>query len=601
VPDLFCAEETTAVPLGMERILVSGRLLRKSHFVVPEDVALLSMCTIPRTLKQHAHLAATLLGLDGQAAAIEARLSDLAQRGLLIRSRDLKKIWTESVELKRCPSPPQAMVCGIPTRSRKVAVGRALRSFIANASACRHDVRFVVSEDGLAPVDSIPDGLGATVRAADRDTRRRYAKELAACAAVDPDIVDFGLCAPDSETNRLGANRNFLLLLNKNTSLVFVDDDVVCDLAQWRGRERRTTFSGVGDPTEFILCASSRAAEEAVERVEGDFFGWHHSYLGQEVLQFFGNGNAGGSDCSQLTPQWVRSAVREPARVVCTSVGVVGDLATDSPAPWLLRDTDPSGGRGPRHSRYEELRLSRYGVRLASNVSIGRPVLSHGYSFGVDAGAALPPFVPIGRHEDCLFGTMVSALAPSACFCYLPVAVSHAPIDARRFPADALSGPPSLTVGGVLTALVSTVKFHDSLVTTDRLLWLGRHLSSLGSMRAIDFEDQLFTALAGQWSMDISNLENLLSLQNGRQDPGWERDIRTQIKVRERLVMAHAIPQLSDSPGLGGHTDEARYALQKVIRNFGDLLGVWEALSEAAERVNSHYEVHMVKASTADM
>ena len=582
--ELFCAEETITIPAGADQVLVTGRLLRTAQFVGPEDVALLSVCTTPRSLKDHARVAATLFGAES--AVIEQRLTELSQARLLISTADLKRVWTsQPTAAAASPGPIQ---CCIPTRARPAAVNRALQGFAANALAWQHKVRFIVSEDDEHESADVPSPIaGACVQYVTRQQRRQFARELANTTGIARALIEFGICGPDTEATRLGANRNALLLLSSGTRLVFLDDDVICELSEWHDADRRATFSGVQDPTKFVLCGSEVEARSQVRPVERDFFGSHAEYLGSEVLHAVSSAGFTTEYDSHLTPQWVRAALREPAVIISTSVGIVGDLAIDSPAPWLLQDEDARCRGSKVGGRYESRRLSRYGVRLASGVSIGRPVISHGFCMGLDTTRYVPPFVPVGRHEDCLFGTMVSILMPSACFCYLPVATLHRPIEHRAFPETALSQPAPMTTGGLFMALVSACKGDDVLPVAERPRCLGRQLSLIGRLPWDAFEEYIINAFRQQWAAELVDLDRIVSLHSDKDRSFWCRDMKAAIAVRKRCIEHGTLPAISDDPRLGWDSQHERSRLQEVVRMFGELIEAWDVILKAASRCSA--------------
>ena len=567
---LYSSDELVTSPAGSDRILVLGRLERRAHFTSLEDVALLVACREPRTIEAQVDYVRASLGATLSPEWVRQRLQHLVSAGLLISARDLTKIWSSGVSRESPRAQRRIETCGVPSRLRQTALPRMLHGFCDNAHRHGRSLSVIIVHDA----DEVPAFIAnrrwpaQLVFIGDR-SRSRY-------AGVPLHILRFGLCGSDITGTRVGAARNCLLLASGGP-MVMVDDDVSCVLRRWRHARESLVVAANNDLTEFIQRASAEAASDFLTASDSDFFGLHEQYLGRDVVDFV-RSSAGGEvkpDTSRLTAAWIRAAIRDGARIECTLSGITGDLGTDSPCPWL---SGRSEVRDP--GNYSEVRLSRFGVRLAPVVAVTRPVLCQTYAFGIDASLSSIPFAPNGSNEDGLFATLLSALGATTSFCYLPVAVTHMPVERRAFTEYSVKTP-VLTVGSFLAALVAGVHMDESLLQFQHGAWPGRYLSSLGSSAWCTFEDVVITALVRQWAAEMAALSDELCGRSSP-DPIWERDLTARIGLLEEHIRLRRIPQFADCPQLGGRSDVARRQLQQFVTDFGTLLSAWPDIRDAA-------------------
>jgi hypothetical protein len=194
---------------------------------------------------------------------------------------------------------------------------------------------------------------------------------------------------------------------------------------------------------------------------------------------------------------------------------------------------------------------------------------------------------------------MVSAILPSACFCYLPIAALHRPIEDRRFQMGALRRGDPMTLGTFLVALVMASKTDELSSPVERAQRLGRQLSAIGYLLPAEFEDYALLALRQQWAAELSALDDMLSSRPHMDNPLWREDIRAAIRARKELLEEPELPALSDCPDLDISSQEGRAKLQQLIVAFGELVATWDLVLEAATQLGQDGHKTIPEASNA--
>ena len=265
------------------------------------------------------------------------------------------------------------MLLAIPTKNRTASLRRCVESLRDNAKTYGRDVEFLVSDDSnesnAATNHSALKDLGVRFTHYDRGFKAQYAKELAAKSGISPHITRFAIL-PNILT-AMGAARNFLTLSSIGQKLVMVDDDMVCKFAPVPNRRDKIVWALgpiIGDQEEI----PAEVRED--ELVDEDFLAQHERLLGLRGVALTIGGSVGDSGAGN-------------AYHMLTSRGILPRL--DSPAAL------------------ESLLVRRELFRVSPSPRIVRWPICTGMSVGLDARSPLPPFCPILRSEDVLFGLML--------------------------------------------------------------------------------------------------------------------------------------------------------------------------------------------------
>ena len=324
------------------------------------------------------------------------------------------------------------------THERPAALARALDSYLDNCARHGRAVEVVVMDDSRSPgarasgrdlLSSRVRERGAVVSYAGVDEKAAFAEALVA-RGLPPSVVRFALAPGRAST--AGANRNALLLHTVGDAFFSADDDTLCQVASpLEPREGLAVASG-GDPADHWFFPDRASALGAVAFVDRDVLAGHEALLGRDVRGLLHASPDGGGDAGLRG----RLAARG-GRVLATFNGLVGDSGWGAPFGSWLAPMGYLAMRGPSLRRlcasepgYRAAVTSREIVRVVDRLHVGDPSFSMMGFAGLDNRGLLPPFCPIGRGEDNVFGAVLAASAPDAC-------VGHLPLGARALAARA--------------------------------------------------------------------------------------------------------------------------------------------------------------------
>lgn len=567
-----------------------GRALRLSA----EDARLLCVCEPFGPLARHAarywapHAGRTR-AQRGQREVLR-RLALLATAGALVSLDDL---------LERCaasgwsPAPrPGIGWIAIPTCDRPGALARSLRSFAANAEKFGHHPAILVSDDSRDPaatarveaiVAAVARRTGLEVFFSGRAERADFARLLTS-RGIPAAVAEFALFGRPFDGPTLGANRNALLLHCVGDMLLSLDDDTICRPgARWESLATSGTvsLSGDGDPTELGFFPDRSAALEGVEPLNLDVLAEHERYLGRSVAQVVAD-NAAEFRCPDLAhacEHGLRSAGDGLATVSLTLNGIAGDSGMHTGGGLLTHARAETRSR--LHGSPEALALglrSRDVVRQALSPSIyhNGPVM--GVFLGIDNRGLTPPFPPVFRGEDTVFGALVQLVGADAYFAQLPFCLPHDPSGARRYAFHRWS---SMRVADYLVAFCLA---SGALAgpPENRLRDLGRRLTDLGSLDEPAFEEAVRGVLIGRAAAFARHGEALLA--GAPSAPAfWREAVTSEYRDLQRFTLD--IQSRSGGARSPAAADATGVQLRRLLREFGEMLAWWPTMVAAAREL----------------
>lgn len=372
-------------------------------------------------------------------------------------------------------------------------------------------------------------------------------------------------------------NRNIILLLSSGENVLFVDDDMVCDVWRLRSlRPARISLVGHVEQREIRFYTRREDVYESLVRARVDLLNAHETALGRTIKSL-----ATGTDLSidqQRACDRLRDAARgaRPARVRLTFAGIAGDAGVTYPDRFLL-----SGGTWKAaltHSRtsFETAFKSREVCKVGNRYIVMHEFACMTGCMGLTNTSLTPPFLPVGRNEDGLFGATLSAIDPETTGCHIPYAVVH---DSPRSPL--YSGPrfPSASETRSADQLISLITtWTPRLRAIDarrRLTRLGEWLKNLAALPMRDFVG--VTSLA---TLQTRHREALLieaALANDRYPAYWRRDLRSYLTILSKNVDKRSF--LLPVEFHGARTITAGYdEFRQLVHSAGELYMQWPAL-----------------------
>ena len=434
------------------------------------------------------------------------------------------------------------------TRDRVPSLVACLTSYLANAQQFGHAIEVVVADDAQGCSACIKTELkrlsvrfATPIRYAGRHEKRGFAEALATRSGVSPAVIDFALFGDSGCDRSTGANRNAVLLDTLDTCVFSVDDDTRCRVAASPDAVCGVRSSSVYDPTEFWFYPDLAAAMQEASWVDVDVFAGH------DLLDV---------PATLTLPGWFGDSAMASPRYYFSLTGPSRDRFMASPSALVSREV----------------------LRCVRQTTIARTPFCMTTFFGFDNRELLPPFFPVQRNADGIFGLMLHGCDPQSHTAFLPRALLHVPEPARTFaPDDLWTDATSIRLCDLVIDAVMAHRWRADAVTPEaRVADLGQHLGRLGVMRLRDYEERLRIMHELRRSAFEAVLERTLVI-------GGSSDARTDDALRLRQAMQVDVPLVPRDLQM----DDVRPFTQSLIGRFGAVLEAWPALVSAARQLRT--------------
>ena len=584
------AADILRLGVGEGQQLVYTRATRTAQVLPRPQAALLASCQTFRTIDEHARAAASQLEPSG-IAATRAQLETFARDGLLVEEASLR---ARCLAVPRPDVEPNSIsTVSVVTADRVASLERCLSSYIDNARSHQRTFQFQVMDDARTAdartatqemLSRLARNRGVGIAYAGAEEKRALAAALASDGEIPPDVIEFALFDPEGCGRSTGANHNAQLLYGAGQPFVSVDDDTTARLAAVPGAKAGIALSSEYESQPTWFFADRARALDAATFEDLDAVAIHERVIGQPVSACLTELNPARLTVDRLGTMLLRQIEAGRARVLVTQTGLVGDAGTAYP-PALTHLSGESWLRFVANEAvYREAMRSRELVRGAAQLTItDSAFLSTGPALAIDARGLVPPFFPVQRNTDGIFGVTLRTTIEGGCIAHLPVTLEHAPAEARAIPGDALTrfaGQSRLQD----IILASIHSFPANAAGGDdvpaRIVALGHHLRAIGSLQNEDF---LTFMRPWVWRLKgtlIAALEDDLAA-HGNHPPYWVADVRRFLESLRGAMATDAYLVPSNVPSTPNDDDRGNLT-RRLVRRFGDLLVWWPAIFERA-------------------
>ena len=488
-PELFAVDRLSEFGLSSEQLLArnprtGGQLVMPGeHFNT-----LVSYCSVFRTLEEH--VAELMKGSDGapeRAAAIRQVVQAFRDNGLTIAAVDPCRERAPATGALPISAKPVVVII---TCDRPPLLERLLGSVVANCDLAAVDRLFVVDDS----------------RSAENAARNR---ELTAAAGAAK-AVPFDYFGAEEARNLLGAlvrqlpeheqeirflidrkrwqdhesfgvARNFSHLLSIGRPVVVFDDDALCEA--WDVPYRKSGVVFAEGQQEFAAYADNAEWRKLVVPHGRDPVAAHMRCLGLTVPEALGVLGLERLPQSALRPasrDFARQLARD-SRVLITECGSLGDPGTGNNR-WLANIPPASRERLLAQGGRLQQALERRCCWLGRGRPEFRPGSKISQVTGFDNRGFLPPYFPVVRGEDRLFGLMLGYIYPGSVALEYPWAVPHLPMPERKWTRE--DNLHSLSGHFPGTLVEAPLQSRDDCLAADplpRLAFLGRVFEDLAA------------------------------------------------------------------------------------------------------------------------
>jgi hypothetical protein len=584
------------VPAGENTLLHDPE--RAVPVIVPSfELDLLAQCTPFASIEEHAAAVARRTGLPADGVA--QSLYDLVDRGLLISHKEVLTRARSTVETGESTRPVLDRVAVI-TSDRPANLDHCLRSYRERYGDELGLLVFDDSADSAVREQnrSIARKVGGRVLYAGGEEKNRLITELSEHSGVDAEVVRAAVLDSDGHGYHCGANRNAVLLEAAGGAILMVDDDTTARAAHPPDAGIGLRFSSKYDPWSLRFFRTVGDAIDAAAWSDIDLLAWHQQFLGRSTQAcifapivpegpFESDRHASTVDLNEADGDMVAAFSRGRGRVVATSAGIVGDSGMGLPLYFLSLQ---GSARQSLLDDYESNRATRAVQRGADTVTISNSQIFMGAHVALDARGIVPPFPPVLRNSDGVFGALLRTSAPESYIAFLPCLVEHTPPDVR--PADfdrVVRSIAKVRANDIIRDLANSFEPAPGLADPyTRLRAFGQYLTALGAMPLRDFEALVRYQIVSAVGRRIDRLTHAVNQNNGQPEQ-WARDCESVVAeglralTEDPLVIAD-IP--SETP------DDAYRRFQRLLGRYGRVVDVWPALLEAAPKVRLAAPTH---------
>lgn len=472
----------------------------------------------------------------------------------------------------------------IPTRNRSAALWRAVRSYARAAQEEGRAVQFLIVDQSDRRHTRTRNERAAMAGARDHNCgcayygpheRAALSRRLAAQSGAPADVVDFALLGVRGPV-ATGALRNTILLATAGHAILQTDDDTtahacrapMADLASENGHQEGA----------FEMHFLSPRIDLNRESIWSDcpIFAAHEAVLGQGVKRQ----DASPKESTATTGQDHGSAERTGRRsgvVRMTQTGVIGDSGFGFPGAMLFLHGDARERLVASRRVYRAALVGSGTLRSYPRTVFCSSPFCMSTHFALDNRVIMPPFMPVGRNADGVFGWLFWRCSSDGLTAFLPLVIRHArPRDAagRRI---ALVG--ASTCSSLLLQLMGSISSRGIVGTEAHLINVGVGLESLGRLRAAAFREFVRGQHACFVAAQAQRLQELLRSGSGL-PRFWQDDIIAHLCALSEPPTRDDGAVCADLLYKAG--DDHLTRLQQVVTQFGRLLQWWPQIWCAA-------------------
>ncbi len=320
-------------------------------------------------------------------------------------------------------------------------------------------------------------------------------------------------------------NRNLLVLLTAGDNVLFVDDDVVCDVWKPRGFRNVIDVRGHSEERGIAFFRARRDVCDGMVPAAVDLLTAHEALLGRSVKDLE----------ERLTPpvNFSRACVHlrdDAARlrrtvVRTTFAGLAGDHGVSYPERLLFSTGSWKKTLTSSRHTYDTALKFREVCKLATRYIVTHDSGCMAFCMGLDNTELAPPFLPVGRNEDGLFGSMLSALDPHSVCGHLPYAVLHDSNRSSRYSSPGFRSAQETRLADLLTRLTNQwIRSARGAEPHARLTRLGEWLGDLASLGKPDFVTAMSVTTLTTRERELMFIERALN-RRGTYPAHWRRDL----------------------------------------------------------------------------
>ena len=521
--------------------------------------------------------------------SVVRELVAFAEDGFLISDTDIRTYFGKLRDQEKA-SPARITSVGIPTRNRTDSLHRCLASYITNNQRFGREVRYLVADNSEHPgtqqrnaeaIETLRQCYDVGIDYTNRTQRAEYADVLAQAAGIPTSVTRFALLGDARCTHSYGACRNALLLHTVGLVSLQVDDDTICDVFVSPSLQSGLSLAS-RNLSEFWFFNDSREATAFASGKEEDFLGIHERLLGKTLGQCAASLEVDTHlHVENISSEFLQRMHGGEAKVAVSFGGTVGDTGMQSYLARLFFKGDSHKRLTASLEDYRRNLKTRQILKIPASPTIATGGSCMTINIGLDHRSLLPPFMPVMRNEDGVFGSLLHSCFQQSYRGYLPYGIAHCPPEARSHQSGSgLEHVADFRVNDLLQGLLFSQGAQLFPKDSARnLRATGHFLESIGSMPLSVFEDLVRMQCCTMLNMQIAQAERRLEEEH-KAPPYWTQDMQTYIGALQQAAIGTGFYLPSD---LDGNAQDRMALFQDLVRLFGTLCVYWPDIVQAAQ------------------
>jgi hypothetical protein len=512
-------------------------------------------------------------------------LLNFVDHGLLITQNDL---LNQCKSNKHVDSTAKIENIAIVTRNRTESLLRCLSSYIDNSCKYGRSTTFKIYDDSSNDVDkakikecipSLMKKYGLKILYAGLREKHKFAEDLIQTGNIPPNILRFALFDVYNLGYSPGANRNAALLDNAGSPLFFIDDDTICKPGIFGSPNPFLCLDSRYDPRIYRFYSSREESLEKITFVDQDLLSSHEQLLGKTTSNIISNfPNNSDIKIESIDDQFLGNIYRGTGKVLVTMSGVVGHSGVKYPMSLLGLEGENHDYLVRNKNTYINACTTGEVIRAVHSLTISNTPFTFFMFAGIDNREVLPPYMPILRSQDILFGYTLHICYEDKNVAFLPHTLPHLPMDTRSYSPN-LWEFTGKNFCEMMISLENTLpKNISSTSGKERMQQLGKHLMDLASLSVTDFIQVVSVQRLKEISWRITSLEKLLKVYSDGPEY-WKSDVRTQIMFLQKSLQGkqYFIPyDIKDKRT----SSESVNLMSQLVYRYGELLYWWPTILE---------------------
>ncbi len=595
-PDLVALDLVKAYEITKNQVLVQNKRKGNVNALTSDVFYALTLCEKFKTVKEHInHIVKEVPALREHSEEVERVLVESVKNGILVSAAqycDTISPPTEPAKRLSEPSESDPAIIVIITWERPAALTLLLESMLEN-STCSHVEEVYVVDDSRNELNIKKNAeivrlfsskMSIALTYFGRDEQQQLVDQIIQTIPEHEVAIRFLLDhAKWHDYWSSGLARNFALLLSVGKRLVILDDDTEFKTLMPETPDKEVEFINGEREARFF---SDNDNWIGFDRAKFDPAEGHLEYLGLTfgaALEKFGKSNFGPNSLANVTVKEI-DHIHKNSPILISQCGTLGHPGTTRNS-WISQLSERS------ILKMLESKETVDSAIVNTSLWLGR----HRFSFsntanmsqttGLDNQHCLPPYFPVLRGEDQLFGEMVSYLYPDSVVLDYPWAVPHFPASTRNRSKKSTDFGIAVGFPMFFYDLIMLQKDHcNASEFPDRLQHLSQSFIDL-SRNSHKYLSECYWNKRVHFGCD--NLKNINKrLARDTQAPeNWINFLKKgTVKINQDLIKESNQQQIKGTPQ-GVFDDELIDLWRGYWKEFGEALSAWPEIREAAEKL----------------